>query len=66
MPDRFLIGNGLWCSCCFPAGAPRSRNWRKKIRPGCNECAGEGRISLTAEQIIAATIAETVAWRARA
>ena len=69
MPDPYLVGNGRWCSTCFPAGAPRSfintRRMRKG-RPGCNECAGAGRIHFTAEEIVAATVAEVRAHRERA
>ena len=65
MPDQFLIGNGAWCSCCFPKGAP-GFGWKKRIRPGCNECAGKGRIGFSAEEIVAATVQANRAWRARA
>lgn len=72
MPDPYLVGNGTWCSCCFPKGRPDTSRlstasaWRKRIRPGCNECAGEGRIALSAEAIVAATVAEHQTWRRRA
>lgn len=56
-PDPYLIGNGLWCSGCFPKGPPRRFDWRKLIRKGCNECAGAGRIVFTAEEIVAAAVA---------
>lgn len=62
MPDPYLVGNGAWCSCCFPKGRPDTSRlptasaWRKRVRPGCNECAGAGRIAFTAEAIVAATI----------
>ncbi|GJE54555.1 hypothetical protein EKPJFOCH_1033 [Methylobacterium thuringiense] len=66
MPDRFLVGNGLWCSCCFPDGPPRIANWKRRVRAGCNECAVAGRIGFTAEEIVAATVAGVRQWRARA
>lgn len=62
MPDPYLVGNGAWCSCCFPKGRPDREcavapsAWRKRIRPGCNECAGAGRIAFSAEAIVAATL----------
>lgn len=68
VPDPYLVGNGRWCSTCFPGGAPRSFiNLRRmrKARAGCNECAGAGRIHFTAEEIVAATVAEARGWRAR-
>lgn len=68
LPDPYLIGNGRWCSCCFPEGPPS--NWQhfiprvhRKLHRGCNECAGEGRIIFTPEQIIAATVAENASHR---
>jgi len=69
VPDPHLVGNGRWCSICFPSGAPRSfinARRMRKARPGCNECAGAGRIHFTAEEIVASTVAEARAWRARA
>ena len=69
MPDPYLVGNGRWCSTCFPGGAPRSfinASRMRKARPGCNECAGAGRIHLTAEEIVAATVAEVRPHRERA
>lgn len=77
MPDQYLIGNGAWCSCCFPKGRPDTSqldpgrfatvdSWRERIRQGCNECAGKGRIGFSAEEIVAATVRENRAWRARA
>ncbi len=67
--NTFLVGNGRWCSTCFPDGPPRSfinpRRMRR-ARAGCNECRGEGRIVFTAEEIVAATVAEARAWRERA
>lgn len=60
--DPYLIGNERWCSCCFPAGPPVGMRigatWREKARRGCNECAGAGRIALSAEEIVAASVAE--------
>jgi len=73
VPDPYLVGNGRWCSTCFPSGAPRTwvtraatKRLGKTARAGCNECAGAGRIHFTAEDIVAATVAEVRAWRARA
>lgn len=63
--DPYLIGNGRWCSCCFPGGPPVVFI-RRRSRRGCNECAGQGRIVLTAEEIVARTIAEARAHRERA
>lgn len=67
--NTFLVGNGRWCSTCFPDGPPvsfiASRRMRR-ARAGCNECRGEGRIVFTAEEIVAATVAERRAWRERA
>lgn len=61
-PDPHLVGNGAWCSTCFPKGPPvgmvLGATWRRKVRTGCNECAGEGRIAFTAGQIIESTVAE--------
>jgi hypothetical protein len=64
-PDRFLIGNGRWCSTCFPDGSPMNWDWkvpvgrgRRGIRRGCNECAGSGRIAFTPQEIVDATVAE--------
>lgn len=61
--DPYLVGNGRWCSGCFPAGPPRGLNWAKRIRRGCNECAGAGRITFSAEEIVARTVAEARAYR---
>lgn len=38
-------------------------NWRvhARRRRGCNECGGAGRIAFSAEEIVAATVAATVA-----
>lgn len=69
MPDPYLVGNGRWCSICFPGGPPRSfiiARRLRKARPGCNECAGAGRIVLTAEEIVASTVAELRAHQGRA
>ena len=73
MPDPYLVGNGRWCPTCFPGGAPRTwvtrsatKRLGKTARPGCNECAGAGRIHFTAEEIVASTVAEVRARRARA
>ncbi|WP_155773731.1 hypothetical protein [Methylorubrum extorquens] len=69
MPDPYLVGNGRWCSTCFPAGPPRgfiNSQRMRRARAGCNECAGAGRIHFTAEEIVASTVAEARAWRARA
>lgn len=63
--DPYLVGNGEWCPGCFPNGPPRGLNWAKRIRPGCNRCAGAGRIVFTAEEIVAATVAEARAFRER-
>ena len=65
-PDRYLIGNGRWCSCCFPAGPPTDWNWRvhARRRRGCNECGGAGRIAFTSQEIVDATVAEARAHRA--
>ncbi len=54
--DPYLIGNGRWCSCCFPDGPPDAVSYAtsRRKRRGCNECAGAGRIAFTAEEIIAA------------
>ena len=63
-PDPYLIGNGEWCSTCFPDGRPDtsdlvgSTHWNRPIRRGCNECAGKGRIAFTAEEIVRRTVAE--------
>lgn len=54
--DPYLVGNGRWCSCCFPDGPPSSETWRQEVRRGCNECAGNGRIAFTAEEIVAAMV----------
>lgn len=64
--DPYLVGNGRWCSGCFPAGPPTDWSWRvhARLRRGCNECAGAGRIIFTAEEIVAATVAEARAYRA--
>lgn len=68
-PDPFLVGNGAWCSACFPKGPPRGRlggqgrNWRAYVRHGCNECAGAGRIAFRAEEIVASALAGK-AWHA--
>lgn len=61
--DSYLVGNGRWCSTCFPAGRPDTAEmfgsalWHFPIRRGCNECAGRGRIAFSAEEIISRTIA---------
>jgi hypothetical protein len=59
--DPYLIGNGRWCSCCFPDGPPEKDDWRprlhRRLHRGCNECAGAGRITFSAEELIAAAIA---------
>lgn len=66
--DPYLVGNGRWCSCCFPDGPPvsfiNSRRMRR-ARAGCNECRGEGRIVFTAEEIVARTVAEARTARER-
>lgn len=62
--DPYLVGNGRWCSTCCPNGAPAGFVTRKpKFRRGCNECAGAGRITFTAEEIVARTVAEARAYR---
>jgi hypothetical protein len=62
MPDRYLIGNGRWCSSCCPDGAPEdTERWR--FRRGCNECAGNGRVALSEHEIVEATLAEARKWR---
>ena len=73
--DPYLVGNGRWCSTCFPDGPPSNADWREPgqgrrrgrpgIRLGCNECAGAGRIAFTAEEIVARTVAEARAYRER-
>jgi hypothetical protein len=65
--NPYLVGNGRWCSCCFPAGPPMDWSWRTHARRhrGCNECAGAGRILFTAEEIVAATVAEARTSRER-
>jgi DnaJ-class molecular chaperone len=65
MPDQFLVGNGRWCSTCHGTGRPATRisGQKKLARRGCNECAGKGRIAFTAEEIVAATVAENREWR---
>lgn len=69
MPDPYLVGNGRWCSTCYPDGPPRT--WvssratakrSKQPRAGCNECVGAGRIRFSAEEIVAATVAEARSW----
>lgn len=62
--NPLLVGNGRWCSCCFPDGPPASFGWGQ-YRRGCNECAGAGRIVFTAEEIVARTVAEARAARER-
>ncbi|GEL44260.1 hypothetical protein MEX01_48510 [Methylorubrum extorquens] len=70
--NTYLVGNGRWCSTCFPDGPPvsfvssRLSRRMRRARAGCNECRGEGRIVFTAEEIVAATVAEARAWRERA
>ena len=72
MPDPYLVGNGAWCSCCFPGGRPDTSRFsttstrRKGIRPGCNECAGAGRVAYSAEAIIASTLPTKRTARAHA
>lgn len=69
--DPYLIGNGRWCSSCFPAGPPSNPHlngpdhWIKRVRRGCNECAGAGRIVYSAEAIVAVTAAAARASRGR-
>lgn len=55
-PNPYLIGNGHWCSCCFPDGPPTPIwNYRRhlKKRRGCNECAGSGRVVVSVERLLA-------------
>lgn len=61
-PNPFLVNNGTWCSGCFPDGPPppggNGLRWLEKVRRGCNECAGAGRIGYTPEAILANMLAE--------
>lgn len=56
--DPYLVGNVAWCSTCFPEGKPDTTefgtavNWRDRVRPGCNECSGHGRVAFSAETIV--------------
>ena len=58
--DPYLVGNGRWCSSCFPDGPPSSYDWRHQARSGCNECAGRGRIVHSGQEAIDCDIAASI------
>lgn len=50
-PDRYLVGNGVWCSECHGSGQGRitdvmehESGWESVFRERCRACQGRGRI----------------------